>query len=105
MKKSLHYKLCDVIKKRGTEVEKKHGSYWVLKLQSKTVFVLDDYSWSLSARYPDKTRFWFGSTWGTDYEREFKYVSELHLLSTIELLEIEKIIELSYEDAKKYVYG
>lgn len=88
----------------GQEVYKKHGSYWVLQIQSGIIFTHDDYNGVVIAYYPDGTHFYFGMNFGRMYEHDFKNVSILHLQSTIDLVKTEPKKIMDSEKAMRYVY-
>lgn len=83
---TLLYNLGDVIRKYGVEIPKKHGSFWALKLKSGIRFMHDDYSYAVTAIYPDGSRFYFGMNFG-GFTGD--HVSENHYVATIELINEE----------------
>lgn len=80
------------------EVKKKHGSFWVLQLQSGIIFLHDDYNTHVVAFYPNKmigeAHYNFGMIFNDnrDLPPSQTMPSELHYLSTIELINTERCI-------------
>jgi hypothetical protein len=80
--------LGKAIREHGKQEKKKHGSYWYLTLKSGIKFTHDDYNKSVTAFYPDGTRFYYGMDFG-DYRKNLSMlaVSDNNFISTIELIE------------------
>lgn len=97
-KRDLLYKLGRAIRKHPEvkEVWKKHGSYWTLKLESNIYLFHDDCNNAIKALYPDGKTFYFGLDFG---RFEASQTSELHLQSTIELVESDKGKPISENEA------
>ena len=101
-KKHLLYELGKAIRSRAVDVRKRHGSFWVLKLQSKILFYHDDYNGRVRAVFPNGTNFYYGISFGG-----FESVCSVnHFLATIELVKHEKLVDVSDDEMRLvYTYG